>query len=201
MPRQLFARSELCRLRAIDAEAYTIATAFTSYHYHTNTFNTINLTNPGDMAVGQIPGWAICAAKYAYYRVLAYTVSFTITNEETYGLLFTVLHSNTAITENATNMQLAASSPIFGYSRLLQIPPTPSSTFTYRKRMTIQNVVGSRATRMEHNYTALTTPTDPTDLTHLYFGISSTAGASVNHHYKITFDWEVEFYDPKVQFQ
>lgn len=193
-PRQLIPRSETCILRATHYGTATSATPFEFYEIKTNTLKNVS-TNIDET---NIMGFALCAAKYIYYRVLGYRILLEVDNLLTVPVLFSCVHSNTSITPTNVNMLNSGSNPVFGYNRSLQPLGSPYSRVVYKNLFSIQEVLGSRAARTEHNYVGLlSTPTDPTDLTYFYFSVQSLA-TNIAFGYRITISWEVETFDPKI---
>jgi len=137
------------------------------------------------------------AALYSYYRVFGYSYEVVVTNTTAQPAMAYVLNTNTRPSTSGTRWDLYSTNP-YCQSKLLALSGAGLSSHTFRKKVMISNVLGSRAVETDDSYRALTTGV-PVDLMWLGVGIENpTANVGVSCVYDLKLIMHVRFYGREV---
>ncbi len=146
---------------------------------------------------GATPGYADWAALYGYYRVVAYSYTFTASNNEAFPVIVYTTNANADPT-TSINATVATNRNSFMH----HLPPKGGmDTWTFRSPLyTIPYIVGSPAPKFDDLYAA-TIGANPADVTWMGIGVQSIGGANVTLGISVSvqLNQAVIFYDPLQQ--
>jgi hypothetical protein len=146
---------------------------------------------------GATPGYADWAALYGYYRVRAYQVKISISNNEAFPVVAYIVHSNNDPT-TTNNSTIASNRNCF--VKQLAAKGGIDSWTSESPIYGIDYIVGSKAPAFDDLYSALVNAS-PSDITWMGVGVQSIGGANVTNGISITVEMKqfVDFYDPLQQ--
>lgn len=138
------------------------------------------------------------ASLYSYYRVVGYSYSCTITNNDANSpIMVYCLNTNTQPSSSGNRWDMYSTNA-YCSSKLVAAAGSYPSTHTFRGRMSVVKVLGSIAPETEDNYRALVTA-NPADLVWLSFASEATGAATsldVTYDFKLTI--KVRFYSREI---
>jgi hypothetical protein len=147
------------------------------------------------------------ASNYTKYRVVAYNIEYTVVSRSTSETNFVTLHSPTALTYSSAS-SFQAETVTRDKALFYFVPANTKSPCVQKMRQgfRMSQIIGEREFQTADSYVGTLSssgvPTDPSDLTYIYFymGLASAAAftAGTAPAIAVTMTQYVKFYDKRV---